>query len=154
MIQGVLFCRFLCIMLFFLIFHSIFDGFSYQISWGKTIVFFTLACFFSTWRPSQNIVFYRSGATFSFFKLLHLGEKTCTKNDSKIRCRKNIEKLAQLEPKITQKSIKIEMDAPEILKKWQKNYFFDAPEKHQKKRVGKSSKISPYDLLLMPTQFE
>ena len=70
-IQGVLFCRFLCIMLFFLIFHSILDGFSYQISWVKTVVFFTLACFFPTWRPSRNIVFYRSGATFSFFKFLH-----------------------------------------------------------------------------------
>ena len=45
------------------------------------------------------------------------------------------------------------MDAPEILKKWQKNYFVDAPEKHQKKRVEKSSKFSPYDLLLMPNQF-
>ena len=46
------------------------------------------------------------------------------------------------------------MDAPGNLKKYKKNLFLDTPEKHQKKEVDKSPKFSPYDLLLMPDQFE
>ena len=49
--------------------------------------------FFSNWGPSRNTVFYRSGATSSFFYFSFFLEKMW-KNESKIECRKIIEEIA------------------------------------------------------------
>ena len=78
--------------------------------------FFTLACFFFNLATltKHRILLVRS-YIFIFQVFVFFG-KTWTKNDPKIRYRKNIENIAQLGPKITQKLMKIEMDAPENLK--------------------------------------
>ena len=62
--------------------------------------------------------------------------------------------MTQLGPKITQKSIKIEMDASENLKIAKKHSFLTLQRNVKKKRLEKTSKFSPHDLLLMPNRFE
>ena len=111
--------------------NAVFLDFSFDFGWiflsnimGKNCCFFHVSVFFSNLATLTKHCILQVRSYFFIFQAFAFGGKTCTKNDSKIRCRKNIEKLAQLEPKITQKSIKIEIDALEILKKCQKNYVF------------------------------
>ena len=99
----------------------------------KESCFFTLACFFFNLATLTKHYILQVRSYFFIFQAFAFFGKTWTRNDSKIKCRKKLENIAQLGPKITQKSIKIEMDAPKNLKSCKKNYVFAAPEKHQKK---------------------
>ena len=90
----------------------------------KESCFFTLACFFFNLATLTKHYILQVRSYFFNFQAFAFGGETCTKNDSKIRCRKNIRKIAQLSPKITQKSIKIEVDAPGNLKKCKKKLVF------------------------------
>ena len=120
--------------------------------WEKKLLFHVSVFFFQLGDPHETLYFTGPELLFHFSSFCIFG-KTWTKNDSKIRCRKNIRKLAQLRPKITQKSIKIEVDAPGNLKKCKKKLVFWRSKKTSKKRVEKTSRFSPYDILLMHSQF-
>ena len=48
-------------------------------------IFLALRCFFPTWRPSRNSVFYGTKATFSFFEFLYFSDKTFKKTMPKCR---------------------------------------------------------------------
>ena len=55
--------------------------------------------FFSTWRPSRSIVFYRSEATFSCFKFLHFLEQRTQKIDLKLAPESSPKKSQKWDPK-------------------------------------------------------
>ena len=119
---------------------------------GKRKLFFHVSVFFFNLATLTKHCILQVRSYFFVFQAFAFFGKTWTKNDSKIRCRKNIEKLAQLGPKITQKSIKIEMDAPKNLKNCKKNVF-DTPEKHQKKESKNNSILAPMTYYLCITRF-
>ena len=66
---GSFFWRFLLLLAIFSIFRSNLYRFWTKNRWKNRCVFLVCLSFFATWRPSRNIVFYNTKATFSFFEL-------------------------------------------------------------------------------------
>ena len=73
--QEALFHRFLLRMSFPSIFQTIFSRFWMKNQWKKTCFFSSPPRIFPTWRPSRNLVFYDTKATFSFFEFLFFFQK-------------------------------------------------------------------------------
>ena len=126
-----IFCWFLCTKLFFTLFAWFSVDLSRKIdenSMKKRCVFSHRRLFFSTWRPSWNIVFYNTKATFSFFAFLRFFWKNHRKTCSEIEA-------TFFPSKITQKSSpgtrfgsqnrpELTSEEPKIAKIVQKTMFF------------------------------
>ena len=86
-VPGVLFLTFFVqisvLLVFFRILYRFFAENQWKLDEHIKVYFHTIACFFWTWRPSRNIVFYDTKATFSVFFFLYFFQK------------KNIQKVIQ-----------------------------------------------------------
>ena len=70
---------------FFQVFVSILRQKSKKTWWKHQGIFSHHRLFFWTWRPSRNVAFYDTKATFSFFFILYFFLKETSKNDPKLK---------------------------------------------------------------------
>ena len=104
-------------------FLSIFVWFFMKFPLKSNVFVHNCSCFFFTWRPSRNIVFYISKGTSSFFALYIFLEKKHQKLTSKYDPDKKSKKMPSWDLKYNENSLKSSSKIAEILKIAKKSCF-------------------------------